>query len=175
MQKLFRDFFERFTSGNAATAVDERDLQIAAALLMVEIGQADNAWRESEIRTIVARLARLFDIDEEAATALFHEARREDETRVSLHPTIQLSTATFPRSRSSRFSPTAGVSPSPTANWITTRNTRFAASPICSTCPTASSFRQNTGRRRKSPGNDGARTACGVAYALRLSENPHGC
>ncbi len=90
MHKLIRDFLDRFSASSDATAPDERDLRIAAALLMVEIGQADNEWRKAEIETIVARLARLFDLDEAEARALFGEARREDEARVSLHPTIQV-------------------------------------------------------------------------------------
>ena len=90
MHKLIRDFLDRFSAGDDAAAPDEHDLQIAAALLMVEIGQADNEWREAEIETIVTRLARLFDLDEAEAKALFDEARREEESRVSLHPTIQV-------------------------------------------------------------------------------------
>ncbi len=90
MHKLIQDFFGRLSGPGATATPSEKDLHIAAALLLVEIGQADNEWQKSEIETIVSRLARLFDLDHQAAEALFEEARQHDADHVSLHPTLKI-------------------------------------------------------------------------------------
>lgn len=90
MHKLIQDFFSRLSGSDAAATPSEKDLRIAAALLLVEIGQADNEWQESEVQTIVSRLASLFGLDQHEAEALFHEARQRDADTASLHPTLKI-------------------------------------------------------------------------------------
>ena len=90
MHKLIQDLFGRLSGPDKTSTPSEKDLRIAAALLLIEIGQADNEWQDSEVQTIVSRLATLFDLDRQAAEALFQEARQRDAEHVSLHPTLKI-------------------------------------------------------------------------------------
>ena len=90
MKNLLKNLFEQFSAAGTNATPGERELHIAAAMLMIEVGQADNEWQDSEIRTIISRLTTLFDLDEAAAEALFQEARRRDAEHVSLHPTLKI-------------------------------------------------------------------------------------
>ncbi len=94
MQRFFQNFIDRL-AGATDTAPDDEEVRIATALLLVEIGQADHQWQESEIEAIVERLARRFDLDRETAATLLEEARQRDTEQISLHPTLQVINAHF--------------------------------------------------------------------------------
>ncbi len=94
MPQLIRTLIEQFGK-TSSKQPDDRDLKIAAALLLVEVGQADSEWQPSETTTIVNRLAELFDLSRDEAEGLLEEARQRDAEHVSLHPTLKLINAHF--------------------------------------------------------------------------------
>ncbi len=90
MQNLIKGFLERL--GNASTTtggMTQKDLHIAAALLLIEVGHADSEWTREETETIIERITALFGLDAAEARELFAEARHLDQQHVSLHPTLK--------------------------------------------------------------------------------------
>ena len=71
---------EKPREGDAARA-----LQIANAVLLVEISHADFETDPNELKTASARLARRYSLDPGQADALLEEALAEHRQSVSLH------------------------------------------------------------------------------------------
>lgn len=69
---------------------DEQALQMATAILLVNVMRADHDVDEAERCEVVAGLARAFDLDAAAAEALAADAEREADTAISIHPLTRL-------------------------------------------------------------------------------------
>jgi len=67
----------------------ENALHMATALLLVEVGQADFEWDESEVKLIIEQLASRFELSVSEAEVLFEDARKQSHSDISLHPTLR--------------------------------------------------------------------------------------
>ena len=87
MLKSIREFFERGIQGDAGpdrAGADNR-LELAAAVLMVEISLADSAVDDAELVVIKTALVNHFNIAATQADELIDLAQREVDLAVSLH------------------------------------------------------------------------------------------
>ena len=87
MLKSIREFFERGrqdAAGHSRTGPDNR-VELAAAVLMVEIGLADSSVDDDELVVIKAALVDHFNIPAEQVDELIDLARHEVDLAVSLH------------------------------------------------------------------------------------------
>lgn len=71
--------------GGADEAADETRLDLAVAVLLVEMARADHEQADSERAEIADQLATAFGLDAAAARRLMDEARAAAEQSVSLH------------------------------------------------------------------------------------------
>ena len=90
MQNLLKGLLDRLTSTATPTEEDtQREVHLAAALLLIEIGQADSEWTEEETQTIINRISKMFSLDKDEAKELLETALDHGEEAVSLHPTLK--------------------------------------------------------------------------------------
>jgi uncharacterized tellurite resistance protein B-like protein len=91
VETILRNFISKLTTGAVADneAESEKALHMAAALLLVEVGQADFKWDDAEISVAIRRLADRFSLPVSEAEILFEEARKQSCAEVSLHPTLR--------------------------------------------------------------------------------------
>ena len=92
MEKLLQKLLAGFTSGGSTqtTSLDEHQLHLAAACLLVEVGQADFSWQEAEINTVKSRLRDQYQLTADEATDLFDEALEHNDQQSSMHPVVDL-------------------------------------------------------------------------------------
>lgn len=77
-------------AGNTAEPVDpQHRLQLAAAVLLLEMQHADNEHSIEEQTAIRAQLRGYFDLDDEEIEALLEAARPEQKKAISLHRYLQ--------------------------------------------------------------------------------------
>ncbi len=87
MLKSIKEFFERGLQENAGRDSSDHGnrVELAAAVLMVEISLADSAIGAEELAVIKTALVNHFSIDAEQVDELIDLARREVDLAVSLH------------------------------------------------------------------------------------------
>lgn len=85
LERLKADF-----SGDAASPSDaEHDVQIAAAVLLLEMEHADHAHDPAEREEIARQLKSYFDLDNDEVATLLAAAQPQAEDAVSLHRFLQ--------------------------------------------------------------------------------------
>ena len=84
MLKSLIEFFERSTPDHTSTGADNR-VELAAAVLMIEISLADSSIDDHELAIIKKALVDRYHIGEEQVDELIDLARREVDHAVSLH------------------------------------------------------------------------------------------
>lgn len=90
MKNLLKGLLDNLTNAEAPTeGGTQREVHIAAALLLIEIGQADSEWTEEETQTIINRISTMFGLNKEEAKELLESALNRSENTVSLHPTLK--------------------------------------------------------------------------------------
>jgi uncharacterized tellurite resistance protein B-like protein len=91
MRTILRDLVNKLSKGSVVEAgIDgENAVHMATALLLVEVGQADFEWDETEIKLIIERLVTRFGLSATEAGTLFDDARARSHSEVSLHPTLR--------------------------------------------------------------------------------------
>ncbi len=91
MRTILRELLSKLSTELAAEPEQESEkaLHMATALLLVEIGQADFEWDDSEIQLIIKQLASRFSLSVSEAEVLFEDARRQSHSDISLHPTLR--------------------------------------------------------------------------------------
>jgi uncharacterized tellurite resistance protein B-like protein len=87
-----REFLQERLGGPDASAQDDgpSSLELAAAVLMVEISLADSSLEEAERRVIETALQQEFGLSEPAALALIDAAEREVDRATSLYEFTRL-------------------------------------------------------------------------------------
>ena len=81
------DFFKFFKSGSPEVKVDDdiNSVEMAAAVLLIEMARADFEQDDLENEMIIELLKEYFLLDHEDAHDLFHEAEKIADNSVSLH------------------------------------------------------------------------------------------
>ena len=81
------DFFKFFKSDSTEATVEEKGspVEMAAAVLLIEMARADFDQADLENQTIIKLLQEYFLIEEEDAEELFQEAEEIADNSVSLH------------------------------------------------------------------------------------------
>jgi uncharacterized tellurite resistance protein B-like protein len=81
------DFFKFFKSDSTEATVEEKDnpVEMAAAVLLIEMARADFDQADLENQTIIQLLQEYFLIEKEGAADLFQEAEEIADNSVSLH------------------------------------------------------------------------------------------
>jgi len=84
LRKLTALFDTAFASDNADPAAREQALQVATALLLIEVARADYAGDLAEDAAMLASLKQFFTLDDAAAALLLEEARSTADRAVEL-------------------------------------------------------------------------------------------
>lgn len=97
MIKTIREYFESRISllSESSSSDSEISLELAAAVLMVEISLADSSLHEEEQQVIVNALQHNFHISKEEADTIIDLARKEVDHAVSLHDFTSLLNSTL--------------------------------------------------------------------------------
>jgi len=92
MRTILRELLNKLsTELSVEPAVESKHaLHMATAMLLVEVGQADFKWDDSEIKLIIEQLANRFSLSVSDAEILFEDARKRSHSEVSLHPTLRV-------------------------------------------------------------------------------------
>ncbi len=77
MLRALGEFFSELRSPSSETGVSERELQVATALLLVEIARADHSFDSAEKDSIVELLTNHFSLSTEEVEALIRLAEGE--------------------------------------------------------------------------------------------------
>jgi uncharacterized tellurite resistance protein B-like protein len=85
MLHFFRKLVVSISNAPGGEHAASEHLNLAAAVLLVEVMMADHEVKEDEIRRIKELLVRLFGIEEDQATRLLDEAVHRHHELVSLH------------------------------------------------------------------------------------------
>lgn len=85
-----KGYFEELFSANDAPAKAEHTIELATAVLMIEISLADDHGYEAERRVIADLLLKQFNLDEQEVKALIRLAESERDHAVSLHDFVRL-------------------------------------------------------------------------------------
>lgn len=88
--KLLAGFSSSTSSSSGSETLDQRQLHLAAACLLVEIGQADFSWQSEEIETVKERLQIQYELEPEEADTLFEEALKHNDAQSSMHPVVDI-------------------------------------------------------------------------------------
>ncbi|RUM94110.1 MAG: hypothetical protein DSZ28_04885 [Thiothrix sp.] len=91
MRTILRELLNKLSTELTAEPEvgSENALHMATALLLVEVGQADFEWDDSEIKMIIEQLANRFMLSASEAKILFEDAREQSHADISLHPTLR--------------------------------------------------------------------------------------
>ena len=68
----------------------EKAIQMATAVLMIDVARADHVFEETEFESVLELIEGHFNISPEAAVEIFNEANEEAEDLTSLHEFTQL-------------------------------------------------------------------------------------
>jgi uncharacterized tellurite resistance protein B-like protein len=85
MLKRLKIFLEESLSQSVTENSDPHTIQLAAALLLVEVMHADHHIDQSERVTITQALKSLFDLDDEESSELLELAEKQAKDVISLH------------------------------------------------------------------------------------------
>lgn len=85
-----KSYFEALFSANDAPAKAEHTIELATAVLMIEISLADDHGHEAERRVIADLLLKQFNLDEQEVKELIGLAESERDHAVSLHDFVRL-------------------------------------------------------------------------------------
>ncbi|MCP5140975.1 MAG: TerB family tellurite resistance protein [Gammaproteobacteria bacterium] len=85
MLKRLADLFNAFAATQSAADLD-REIQIATAVLMLEVARADSSIDAPELAAISAVLQEDFDLDGDEAKILLAQAQDTTESAVSSYP-----------------------------------------------------------------------------------------
>ena len=84
MLNKLKSFFESLSETDADEELSEKQIQHAAAVLLVEAMMADHQVTENEIQQLVSSLQDLFEISAEQSAELLQLAREKQDKLVSL-------------------------------------------------------------------------------------------
>ena len=87
-------FFDTFTDANSVGGITDEQIQLAAAVLLVEAMMADHHVAENEIKQLVGSLQELFSISEEHSQTLMQLASEKHNDLVSLQEVTSIINAT---------------------------------------------------------------------------------
>ena len=90
MFKTIKDYFENLLDGNAANDKQEKTLELATAVLMIEISLADDHIDERERDEIKKQLMAGFNLNEKEISELIDLAEKEADHAVSLYEFTRL-------------------------------------------------------------------------------------
>lgn len=85
MKQFLQQIKTAFDTGEPTQTHSEEDLQLAAAVLMVELSRADYEVDEAEQRAVRHAVVRHFNLSESEADELIEAAEAEADAAVSLH------------------------------------------------------------------------------------------
>lgn len=88
MQKLISNFLKKLSAADNKQPISEHDIQLATALLLLEVGQADFNWQQEEATSATKSIVELFSLSQEEAASLLQEAENRNQENISLHPVI---------------------------------------------------------------------------------------
>ena len=90
MFKTIKDYFENLLDGDAANDKQEKTLELATAVLMIEISLADDHIDERERDEIKKQLMAGFNLNEKEISELIDLAEKEADHAVSLYEFTRL-------------------------------------------------------------------------------------
>ena len=90
MFKTIKDYFENLLDGDAANDKQEKTLELATAVLMIEISLADDHIDERERDEIKKQLMTGFNLNEKEISELIDLAEKEADHAVSLYEFTRL-------------------------------------------------------------------------------------
>lgn len=97
MFKNLKEFFENtLQQNNEETGTGTESLELAAAVLMLEISMADSDFADEERALIESIMKNNFHMDEEASRNIIQLAEQEVDHAVSLHDFTRLVNETLP-------------------------------------------------------------------------------
>lgn len=82
--KRLKALLEKLHPGSIGGAGDDRNLQVIAAALMVEVARADNQFTEQEVQTILDLVCNQYDLSSDEAEELLNLATQEADQSRSL-------------------------------------------------------------------------------------------
>ena len=90
MFKTIKDYFENLLNSEAADARQKKTLELATAVLMIEISLADDHIDDREREEMKRQLKQGFDLDEAVIAELIDLAEKEADHAVSLYEFTRL-------------------------------------------------------------------------------------
>ncbi|MEC9368402.1 MAG: TerB family tellurite resistance protein [Pseudomonadota bacterium] len=96
--RKFRELAERFTgSDNAVQALDDEQMRVAAAALLLHTANIDGEVHKTEIQRVRRLLEQRFELDPGAASSLMDEAEKREQEAVDLYGFTSVLTAQLDR------------------------------------------------------------------------------
>ena len=135
-------------AGAGWEAPDERELHLAAAVLLFEVAKADHQLGPVELQRLQQVLREHWGRDDEALSELLEVAGRASDDSVSLHRQLDLLNERLDPAEKFRLMTGLWRLPAPTARSITTRSTCCGAWRTCCMSLTANSSVPSTWRWR---------------------------
>ena len=91
LKNLFDQLVDRISATEDAATVDrDHTIQMATAVLMVDVARADHVFDEEELDSVLRLIERHFELDAEEAATIFNAANEKAEDLVSIHEFTKL-------------------------------------------------------------------------------------
>ena len=91
LKNLFDQLVGSITATEDAPTVDrDHAIQMATAVLMVDVARADHVFDEEELDSVLLLIERHFELDAEEAATIFNAANEKAEDLVSIHEFTKL-------------------------------------------------------------------------------------